>query len=142
MVDDVLVKVDRAGMSVSLEGREPLLDHSIIEFAAQLPSNFKLRNGNTKDILKKIVHNYVPKHMVDRPKMGFGVPIHHWLNKDLKSLIDEYLEDDRIEREGVFQLAKIRDLKVTFSMNPQNKQIAKLLWYILVFQMWFEKWMD
>jgi len=142
MVDDVLVKVDRAGMSVSLEGREPLLDHSIIEFAAQLPSNFKLRNGHTKDILKKIVHNYVPKHMVDRPKMGFGVPIHHWLSNDLKSLIDEYLEDDRIEREGVFQVAKIRDLKIKFSINSQNRQLAKLLWYVLVFQMWFEKWMS
>jgi asparagine synthase (glutamine-hydrolysing) len=141
MVDDVLVKVDRAGMSVSLEGREPLLDHSIIEFAAQLPSNFKLREGNTKDILKNIVHNYVPKHMVDRPKMGFGVPIHHWLSNDLKSLIEQYLENDRVHREGVFQVEKIRELKIQFSKKPQNRQLAKLLWYILVFQMWFEKWM-
>jgi len=142
MVDDVLVKVDRAGMSVSLEGREPLLDHSIIEFAAQLPSNFKLRDGNTKDILKNIVHNYVPKHMVDRPKMGFGVPIHHWLNKDLKPLIDEYLEDRRINKEGVFCVAQIIELKKKFTQAPENRQLAKLLWYILVFQMWFEKWMD
>lgn len=140
MVDDVLVKVDRAGMSVSLEGREPLLDHSIIEFAAQLPSNFKLREGNTKDILKNIVHNYVPKKMVDRPKMGFGVPIHHWLNAELKSMLEGNLEPEKLHREGIFDVDEIIKLKNYFYLNPNNQQVAKLLWYVLCFELWFDKW--
>lgn len=141
MVDDVLAKVDRAGMSVGLEGREPLLDHSIIEFSAQLPSDFKLRNGNTKDILKQVVHRYVPKEMVDRPKMGFGVPVHLWLNRQLKPLVDNYLDDQRIYKERIFQPNKIRMLKEKFYNDPNNRQIAKLLWYVLVFQLWQEKWL-
>lgn len=141
MVDDVLVKVDRASMSVSLEGREPLLDHSIIEFAAQLPSDFKLRNGSSKDILKKIVHQYVPKKLVDRPKMGFGVPIHKWLNSELSELMREQLDPKRIMSDGIFDFQEIECLKAIYIKKPQNQQVAKLLWYILVFQMWFQKWM-
>ena len=88
LLDDILQKVDRAGMSVSLEGREPFLDHRIIEWAAQLPLDYKYNNGNKKFILKEIVHKYIPAKMMDRPKMGFGIPISAWLQNDLKPFVD------------------------------------------------------
>src|SRR5690606_6969573 len=84
LLDDILQKVDRATMSVSLEGREPFLDHRIIEWAAQLPMEYKYNNGNKKFILKEIVHKYIPKEIMDRPKMGFGIPVEKWLQKELK----------------------------------------------------------
>lgn len=85
------VKVDRASMSISLEGREPLLDHRIIEFAAQLPSQLKYKNGDKKWLLKQITHKYIPKEMMDRPKMGFGVPIIDWFRDELPEYFMIYL---------------------------------------------------
>jgi len=93
MTDDILTKIDRATMSVSLEGREPLLDFRIIEFAAQLPSHYKYKNGNKKHILKEITHKYLPKEMMDRPKMGFGVPIYEWFKDELKEYFLTYLDE-------------------------------------------------
>ena len=84
MVDDILQKVDRATMSVSLEGREPFLDQHIIEWAAQLPSDYKYHKGEKKYILRQIVHKYIPKEMMDRPKMGFAIPVENWLANELK----------------------------------------------------------
>ncbi len=91
MRDDILTKVDRATMSVSLEGREPLLDNSIIEFIAQVDSKIKYKNGIKKYILKEITHQYIPKELMDRPKKGFGIPIFEWFKDDLKEYIDYYL---------------------------------------------------
>jgi len=86
-LDDILTKVDRATMSVSLEGREPLLDHRIIEFVATLPSSFKIKDGNKKYILKSIVHDYIPKELMDRPKMGFSIPLNEWFGDELKKYV-------------------------------------------------------
>jgi asparagine synthase (glutamine-hydrolysing) len=84
LIDDILQKVDRASMTASLEGREPFLDHRVIEWAAQLPDNYKYYKGSKKHIIKEIVHQYIPKELMDRPKMGFAIPIENWLMIDLK----------------------------------------------------------
>jgi len=137
--DDILTKVDRATMSVSLEGREPFLDYRIIEFAAQLPSNFKYRNGEKKWILKKVVHKYLPKDMMDRPKMGFGVPLMEWFRDELKDMFYYYLNEDRLTKENIFNVKKVIYLRDSY-LSGKNDNIRKL-WNILMFEMWYEKWM-
>jgi asparagine synthase (glutamine-hydrolysing) len=141
MVDDVLVKVDRATMYNGLEGREPLLDQSLIEYVAQLPSSYKLNDGDSKFLLKNITHKYLPKEMVDRPKMGFDVPIHAWLHNELNFLIQIYLSAERIKKEGVLNYIEIKKLLVKFNAQPLNKDLGKLVWFLINFEMWYEKWM-
>ena len=139
LVDDILQKVDRASMTVSLEGREPFLDHRVIEWAAQLPDHFKYHNGNKKYILKEITHQYIPKAMMDRPKMGFAIPIEKWLATDLKEKVLYYLSDKKIEAQGVFNVDYTKKLQADFFNG--KKELAQKLWYVLMFQMWYEKWM-
>ena len=139
LVDDILQKVDRASMTVSLEGREPFLDHRIVEWAAQLPDNYKYYKGNKKYILKEIVHQYIPKQLMDRPKMGFAIPIENWLMIDLKEKVLYYLNDSKIEEQGIFNINYIQKLKKEFYSG--KKELALKLWYTLMFQMWYEKWM-
>jgi asparagine synthase (glutamine-hydrolysing) len=137
--NDILTKVDRATMSVSLEGREPFLDHRIIEYVAQLPSTYKL--GKTKKlILKDIVHKYIPKNMLDRPKTGFSLPINSWLNNDLGYLIDEYLNTDAINESGIFNISYVDRLKEDFKENDRISQ--DIIWKVLQFQMWYKEWMN
>ncbi len=139
LVDDILQKVDRASMTASLEGREPFLDHRIIEWAAQLPDHFKYYKGSKKHILKEIVHQYVPKQLMDRPKMGFAIPIENWLMFDLKDKVLYYLSDEKIIEQGILNADFIREIKSNFYLG--KKELANKLWYILMFQMWYEKWM-
>jgi asparagine synthase (glutamine-hydrolysing) len=139
MRDDILTKIDRATMSVSLEGREPLLDYRIIEFVAQLPSHFKYKNGNKKYLLKEIAHRHLPKELMDRPKMGFGVPIFEWFRDELKTYFTIYLERTRLEKEGIFNVDKVLQLKKSY-MEGKAENIEKL-WSILMFEMWYERWM-
>ncbi len=139
LVDDILQKVDRATMTVSLEGREPLLDHRIIEYAAQLPDDFKYRNGEKKFILKEIVHRYIPKEMMDRPKMGFAIPIASWMQNELKGHIEEYLAEVKIKEQNIFNWSAITDMKAKFFNG--KKELDSKLWYLLMFQMWYERWM-
>jgi asparagine synthase (glutamine-hydrolysing) len=139
LVDDILQKVDRATMTASLEGREPFLDHRVIEWAAQLPDEYKYFNGTKKYILKEIVHQYVPKSMMDRPKMGFAIPIADWLSKDLRYLVEEFLNEEKINTQGIFQWNAIKELKANFFGG--KKELDYKIWYILMFQMWYEKWM-
>ena len=138
--DDILVKVDRASMSVSLEGREPLLDHRLIEFIAQLPEELKIKNGSKKYLLKQIVHDYVPKELMERPKMGFGVPVFDWLKNDLKYYIDEYMSEKDFEKHGLFKKEEIQNITCLFFKGDKNYN--SLFWYLLMFQMWYKKWMD
>lgn len=137
LVDDILQKVDRASMSASLEGREPFLDHRIIEWAAQLPDDFKYYKGSKKHILKEITHQYLPKKLMDRPKQGFAIPIDNWLAHDLKEKVLYYLNDPKIEQQGIFQVDFIQKLKRDFYSG--KKELAQKLWYVLMFQMWYEK---
>lgn len=138
-LDDILVKVDRATMSVSLEGREPLLDHRIIEFVAKLPTEYKIKNCNKKYLLKSIVHDYIPQTIMERTKMGFSIPLNEWFGDDLKSYILEYLQHQKLKKVGVFNLEEIEYLKNIWLNNPNNS-VAKL-WLLLTFMMWYERWM-
>ena len=140
LVDDILQKVDRATMTASLEGREPYLDHQLIEWAAQLPDEFKYHKGEKKYILKEILHTYVPKEMMDRPKMGFAIPIADWLLNDLKNLVDDYLSLERIEKQEIFNVHYVEDIKKRFFSGKKEYDVK--LWYLLMFQMWYEKWMS
>src|SRR5690606_32944382 len=90
LLNDILVKVDRSTMRYSLEGREPLLDHRLVEFAANLPDDFKIKDGVSKYILKDIVHDFLPKEMMERPKMGFAAPVDSWLRTELKDQLNFY----------------------------------------------------
>jgi len=139
LVDDILQKVDRASMTVSLEGREPYLDHRLIEWAAQLPNEYKYNNGEKKYILKEILHNYIPKEMMDRPKMGFAIPIAKWLQSDLLHLVDHYINEDLISKQQLFDWAIIGDIKKQFLSGKKEYDVK--MWYFLTFQMWYEKWM-
>ncbi|MAT67301.1 MAG: asparagine synthase (glutamine-hydrolyzing) [Crocinitomicaceae bacterium] len=140
MLDDILQKVDRATMTNSLEGREPMLDHRILEFAAQLPDEYKYQNGIKKRILREITHDYIPKELLDRPKMGFAIPIAKWLKNELRDHVEEYLNEGRIEKQGIFNWEFITKLKMDFYKG--RKEYDSKLWYFLMFQMWYERWME
>jgi asparagine synthase (glutamine-hydrolysing) len=139
MVDDILQKVDRATMSVSLEGREPFLDQDIVEWAAQLPSDYKYHDGKKKYILKQIVHKYIPREIMERPKMGFGIPIETWLSNELKELVNEYLSEDNLKEHGLFNVQAIRETVTDFFNGRKEKHLK--VWYLLMFKMWYKRWM-
>jgi len=136
--DDILTKVDRATMSVSLEGREPLLDYKLIEFVSLLPTHYKQHNSETKYILKEIVHKYIPKEMMDRKKMGFSIPVFEWFQDELKDYFEEYLSETSIKQSGVFKYKYIKKMKDSYYSGYGNPH---KLWLILMFQMWWKKWM-
>lgn len=140
LLDDILQKVDRAGMSVSLEGREPFLDQRIIEWAAQLPMEYKYNKGNKKFIIKEIVHKYLPKELMDRPKKGFGIPISTWLQNDLKPFVDRYFDESFIEKQNIFNNDIIQRVKKSFYDGKIER--AEKIWYLLMFQMWYDKWIN
>jgi asparagine synthase (glutamine-hydrolysing) len=140
LLDDILQKVDRATMSVSLEGREPFLDQNIIEWAAQLPMHYKYNNGNKKFILKEIVHQYIPKEMMDRPKMGFGIPIASWLEHELKPFVDQYFDPAFIQKQDIFNNEEVQQIRKAFYNG--KKERAEKIWFLLMFQMWYDKWIN
>ena len=140
MVDDILVKVDRAAMSTSLEGREPLLDHRLVEFVAQLPPGYKMKGQDKKYILKQIVHKYIPKEMMDRPKMGFGVPVFDWLRNELRAYVNEYMNETALTAHGLFKKEGVMHIVNRFMAGDRNYN--NLFWYLLVFQMWYKKWIE
>ena len=140
LLDDILQKVDRAGMSVSLEGREPFLDHRVIEWAAQLPMDYKYNKGEKKYILKQIVHKYIPQSMMDRPKMGFGIPIANWLSNDLKQFVDQYFDAEYIHKQNIFNNEEIQRIKNSFYSGKIER--AEKIWYLLMFQMWYDRWIN
>ncbi|UPR52366.1 asparagine synthase (glutamine-hydrolyzing) [Vibrio cyclitrophicus] len=137
MSDDILVKVDRASMANSLETRVPLLDHSIIEYAWSLPLEYKLKNGVTKSPLRDILYKHVPKELIERPKMGFGIPLDSWLRYGLKNWASGLLSPDRLQSEGYFnepEVTKIWKEHLSGNFNHTQK-----LWCILMFQAWLDE---
>lgn len=132
--DDILCKVDRAAMSVSLETRVPMLDHRVVEFAWQLPLDYKLRNGVGKWILREVLYKYVPKTMIERPKMGFGIPIGDWLRGPLKEWAYDLLNDRRLQQEGFFNSELVQKRWQEHQSGKFNWQYH--LWDILMFQSW------
>lgn len=139
MPDDILVKVDRSTMACSLEGREPLLDHTVVEYIASLPYEALLNKDTTKGLLKKILYRYVPQHLVDRPKQGFGVPLDTWLKGDLKYLLDTYLHEDDIVKAGILDTKMVAKEKEDFL---SGKRPYTRVWNIIVFQMWYKEYLQ
>ncbi|MES2203901.1 MAG: asparagine synthase (glutamine-hydrolyzing) [Pseudomonadota bacterium] len=138
LTDDIMVKVDRAAMAVSLETRAPLLDHRIFELAWRLPENYKVKSGQGKCVLREVLYRYVPKTLIERPKMGFGIPYAQWLRGGLAGWMQEVLNSDQLHRQGYLNVPLIQKYLAEHLSGKRDWQ--GILWNILMFQSWLENW--
>jgi len=142
--DDILVKVDRTTMACGLEGRDPLLDHRLVEFALGLPLSMRRGPLGPKHLMRKILYKYVPREILERPKQGFGVPLSRWLRGDLSNLVDEYLAPARIKDGGLFDPGEVAQAVSNFrdGGTANDRLDTQKLWYLLAFEMWRSRWMS
>ncbi len=140
--DDILVKVDRTTMAAGLEGREPLLDHRLAEFALRLP--IELRRGalGTKHLLRKVLYKHVPRELIERPKQGFAIPLSSWLRGELAPLLDNYLSPERVKAGGLFDPDRVARTVSNFrDGGPDNDRLdVQKVWLLMAFEMWRERW--
>jgi asparagine synthase (glutamine-hydrolysing) len=132
--DDILAKVDRASMAVSLEARIPLLDPRVIEFAWRLPPSFRQRGGTTKWIVREVLHRYVPRALVERPKRGFSPPVASWLRGELRPWATDLLSPARLRREGLLDAARV-EAKLREHLSGEADW-SHALWAVLMFEAW------
>ena len=136
--DDILTKVDRASMAVALEARVPLIDHRVVEFAWRLPPAAKIRGGITKWLLREVLYRHVPKELVERPKMGFGLPLGDWLRGPLRAWAEDLLSEQRLRDGGYFDPAVVRQVWADHVRGGHNREY--MLWNVLMFEAWRERW--
>jgi asparagine synthase (glutamine-hydrolysing) len=139
--DDIMVKVDRATMSASLEGREPLLDYRLFEFAFNIPHKLKCNGPDKKYLLKKLAHKYIPEKLLNRPKKGFAVPINEWLKGDVSFLTKKYLSKEYLREQGIFTEEVVARLINKFLKENDNGVATRYVWHLIVFQLWYERYM-
>lgn len=135
--DDVLTKVDRAAMSVSLETRVPYLDHRVLEYAWRLPLQMKIRNGTGKWALRQILYKYVPRHLLERPKAGFAIPLGEWLRGPLRDWVETHLSEGKLQSEGYLDGSQIQ--AIWREHLSGRKDWTQRLWYVLTFETWLER---
>jgi asparagine synthase (glutamine-hydrolysing) len=140
MSEDILTKVDRATMAASIEGREPLIDHRIVEFAFSIPFEFKRGPLGAKHMLRKILYQHVPRELVERPKKGFSVPVGAWLRGPLRALPEKYLGVASLNRHGLFDSSYVKRLLAR--LDAGDPLAVDPVWALLAFQMWHERWME
>ena len=138
LTDDILMKIDRATMSVSLESREPLLDYRLNEFIFQLPIEYKIKNNEKKFLLKSIAYDFIPKSLLERPKKGFVIPLKKWLKEEFKEYVSYYLSEKNLKTVGMFNIEYIKKLKYEW-INDKIDHTSKI-WLLLLFMMWYERW--
>jgi asparagine synthase (glutamine-hydrolysing) len=138
LTDDILQKVDRAAMSVSLETRVPFLDKDVVEFAARIPPEMKVRAGRGKWLVRQVLYKHVPAVLIDRPKTGFSIPIDDWLRGPLKSWAGDLLSSDRIRRQGLFNAKCVEDRLAEHMSGRRNH--GYWLWNVLMVQAWHDVW--
>lgn len=142
---DILCKVDRASMKYSLESRCPILDKNVMEFSYRIPHEFKYKNGDKKHILKDIAYDYIPKELLDRPKVGFGVPLDKWLRGPLKEQLLDYSSYDYLDRQGIFNSKYVSDMITAYIKTGDagpatGANYSKLAWSFFVFQQWYQRY--
>ena len=140
--DDILTKVDRTTMAVGLEGREPLLDHRLVELARRLPLGLRRGPLGSKHLLRRILYRYVPREILERPKRGFSLPMAHWLRGELSGLLDRYLAPERVRASGILNPATVERAVACFKEGGarRDRLDVQKVWLLLAFEMWREKW--